>query len=843
MNGNATVGVASHLHRSVVVIHYFLVFAVFCATTAGCRRRLEVSDQARATSRSDHDPAETGSDAGRWPQWRGRNGCGIAAAGEPPTAFSDTQGYRWKVAVPGFGNSSPVVWDNVVLLTTQLGDSDLPMLAVLALDRSDGHLLWQAEAGVARGRTHVKNGYASASVATDGRRIFASFGGLGLFCYDFAGKQQWHVDFGKADHVWGMASSPVLFGKSVIQLCDYDGASFIAAFDQATGHELWKTPRASGGSWSTPVFVDADADGGRRTEMIVQGGSGLRQVIAYDPATGNEFWRTGETTDLVTPLPLLCNGLVYCASGRNGPILAIRPGGKGDVTDTHVVWNARRGGPYIPSGVCYRNRLYLLGDAGPLTCYDPGDGRIVWQTPLRGPFTSSLVAAAGRIYAISEHGTVYVFAAEDSYRLLATNELHSPCLATPAIVDGDLLVRTKTDLYCFAGSSSCTPQEERQNLHSSPPSDRSEIGVRSTSSTNAQSPTPDSKSWPVFRGDAEATGVSTAKLPKTLERLWTFSTKNGGFESTAAIAQNTVYIGCTDGKLYALDLESGKPKWDFATPLGFTASAAVQSGRVYIGDADGKFYCIDAAGGKKLWDFTADAEIDSSANFHHGRVLFGSQDGGLYCLDAASGKLAWKYQSPDQIRCFPTVAGDLGFVAGCDGELHVIDLRKGREVQAIKIDSPTGCAPAVMDGIVYVGTEGHSFFAIDPKAAQIVWQYENPDRRAFRSSAAVVPQAVIVGSRDKQVHALNPKNGQPLWAFATKGRVDSSPVVVGDRVFVGSADGRLYELDIKTGKARWQFEAGGAIVASPAVTEGRLVIGTDSGDLYCFGKKDRDRPK
>jgi outer membrane protein assembly factor BamB len=207
-------------------------------------------------------------------------------------------------------------------------------------------------------------------------------------------------------------------------------------------------------------------------------------------------------------------------------------------------------------------------------------------------------------------------------------------------------------------------------------------------------------------------------------------------------------------------------------------------------------------------------------------------------LDAATGKLAWKYQSQDQVRCFPTVAGNLGFVAGCDGHLHAIDLRGGKAVGSVPLDSPTGCSPAIMEGTVFVGTEGHTFFAIDPQQAKILWRSEDAEHgAAFRSSAAVTADAVIVGARDKQLHAFDPKTGRPLWTFTTKGRVDSSPVVVGDRVFFGSADGRLYGLMAKTGKKIWQFEVGGAIVASPAVADGRLVIGNDDGVLYCFGAK------
>jgi outer membrane protein assembly factor BamB len=360
-----------------------------------------------------------------------------------------------------------------------------------------------------------------------------------------------------------------------------------------------------------------------------------------------------------------------------------------------------------------------------------------------------------------------------------------------------------------------------------------------------QSPSPGSRplgslssSWPMFRGNAQATGVAESDLPEKLELLWTFSSDKGGFESTAAIVAGRVYIGSTDGNLYALDLATGKEIWRFSTPLGFTASAAVKNGLVYIGDGDGKFYCIDAATGKKRWEFVTDGEIDSSANFHGDCVLFGSQDTFLYCLNAGSGKLAWKYQSQNQIRCFPTVVGDQGFVAGCDSRLHVIDLEKGVEVGDVSIDSPTGTSPAVLEKTIFVGTEGHTFFAIDPRDRKVLWRREPVDRgAAFRSSAAVTPAAVIVGARDRRLHAFDPKTGKPLWSFTTKGRVDSSPVIVGDRVFFGSGDGRVYAADIKTGAERWRFTAGGAVVASPAVAEECLVIGNDVGQLYGFGRK------
>ena len=202
--------------------------------------------------------------------------------------------------------------------------------------------------------------------------------------------------------------------------------------------------------------MEADAQGVRRTELVVNGTAGSRGdgrlVMAYNPGDGQELWRVRGTTELVVPTALTGGGLVYSISGRNGPIMAIRPGGSGDVTDTHVVWKADRGGPYIPSGVLYRGRLYVVRDLQGVACYNPGNGNTIWTERLRGLFTASLVAADGRVYAINERGTVYVFRPGDSFELLAENELDERCLATPAIASGELFIRTRNHLSCIPGS-------------------------------------------------------------------------------------------------------------------------------------------------------------------------------------------------------------------------------------------------------------------------------------------------------------------------------------------------------------------------------------------------------
>ena len=220
--------------------------------------------------------------------------------------------------------------------------------------------------------------------------------------------------------------------------------------------------------------------------------------------------------------------------------------------------------------------------------------------------------------------------------------------------------------------------------------------------------------------------MARGELPEKPDLLWTFSTANGGFESTAAIVEGSVYIGCTDGKLYALNLQTGEKRWEFSTPLGFVASAAVRGGRVYIGDSDGLFYCLEAATRQEAVDFQTDAEIDSSANFHGDHVLFGSQDSTFIACRPPRASWSGSLRAQDQIRCFPTVVDNLGFVAGCDGQLHAIDLAQGKGVGEVKIDSPTGSSPAVMGGIVFVGTEGHTFFAIDPRRSKILGVTRTP---------------------------------------------------------------------------------------------------------------------
>jgi len=351
-----------------------------------------------------------------------------------------------------------------------------------------------------------------------------------------------------------------------------------------------------------------------------------------------------------------------------------------------------------------------------------------------------------------------------------------------------------------------------------------------------------SEGWNVFRGDAQSTGVAKTKLPADLDVLWEFKVPQGGFEGTPLIVKGTdgkktVYVADMDGKLFSLDLETGKKNWEVNLAIGIAASPAYQDGKIFVGDIDGYFHCVDEKG-NLVWKFETGGEISSSANFYNGHVLFGSQDSKLYLLNASDGKKVWEYATPDQIQCSATVAGNRAFVAGCDGFLHVIDLDKGEQIGSTDIHSPTRSTPATLGEHVFFGTEQAEFFAVDWKAIKNIWAFADDDgQSSVRGSAAVNKQHVIFGARNRQVYSLQPETGKQNWTVSLKAKVESSPVIVDDRVYVGSTDGRFYTLLLKNGDQVWEKQFNGGFLSSPAVAFERLVIATDRGVVYCLGKE------
>ncbi len=383
-----------------------------------------------------------------WSRWRGPSGQGAVTGTNYVDAWSDTTNVKWKVPVAGRGHSSPIVWkDHLFLTTATEGGAKVSMLAYRT---TDGTLLWNTtvpSTGVEH--TYHKNSHASATPMTDGQRIYASFGTHGLAAFDFSGKLVWHQKLGDLNNYHGSAGSPVLYKDRLFIFQDHGGpiGSFVAAFSATTGEVIWKKERSAGVGWGTPIVIDA----GDHDELVV---SSQQRVFAYDPDTGAELWTVRGNTREVIPTPVVGHGLVFCSSGRAGPTLAIKPGGKGDVTATHVAWSSPRGSPFVPSALVHGDLLYLINDMQSiLTVFDAKTGTSVYQDrlgePTREGFSSSPVAVGDKLFFTNDRGQTFVVQAGSTFKLLHVNELNAQVLASPALVDGTWYWRTDKELLAI----------------------------------------------------------------------------------------------------------------------------------------------------------------------------------------------------------------------------------------------------------------------------------------------------------------------------------------------------------------------------------------------------------
>jgi outer membrane protein assembly factor BamB len=388
--------------------------------------------------------AVEGEAATYWTRWRGPSGQGLVTGAGYLDRWSATEGIVWRTPLTGDGNSSPIVWRDRIFLTTAYQGG--ARLSVLAYRRSDGVKLWETYAPVRAGRAHQKNGFASATVATDGERLYASFGSA-LLGLDLNGTILWTAALGPIANYHGPAGSPLLYKDRVIVYQDQSQNAFIAAFDARSGRQLWRTARQGSVGWGTPIAIHVAG----HDEIIV---SGERQVQAYDPATGRELWRCQGNTQEVIPTPVVGYGMVFCASGRAGPTLAIRPGGSGDVTGSHLMWTSPRGSPFVPSPILYGGRIYTVNDmASIVTALDAATGKAAWQGRLgqatREGFSASPVAFDGKVFFTNDDGDTFVIAAGDTFRLLHVNRLGERTLASPALVDGRWYIRTDAHLLAI----------------------------------------------------------------------------------------------------------------------------------------------------------------------------------------------------------------------------------------------------------------------------------------------------------------------------------------------------------------------------------------------------------
>jgi outer membrane protein assembly factor BamB len=423
--------------------------------------------------------------AADWPQFRGPDACGVDASAPAPTHWNVQKGenIRWHTPIAGLAHSSPILWGNVVYLTTAVApgnqdvkvglygdimpveDQDSHQWRLLALDKKTGKILWDklGYEGIPRGKRHPKSTHCNSTPATDGQRIVAIFGSEGLFCFDRKGKLLWKKDLGpmKSGYYvvpsaqWGFSSSPVIHDGKVVVVCDVLGDSFLAEFDLADGREIWRTPRTDVPTWGTPAVAKA----GDRTEILI---NGWHHTGAYDFANGKEIWTFDGGGDIPVPTPIVAGGLAYFTSahGKERPMRAFRLDDKlvtvtpAGVTNPAVAWQQDRKGDYMQTPIIVGDFLYGCVDSGIVTCFEAKSGTVRYSERLGNGsegFTGSAVSDGRNLYFTSEVGNVYVVPANGSFSVAATNTLNETCLSTAAVSGGTLFYRTRHELLAIGG--------------------------------------------------------------------------------------------------------------------------------------------------------------------------------------------------------------------------------------------------------------------------------------------------------------------------------------------------------------------------------------------------------
>ena len=404
-----------------------------------------------------------------WPQWRGPEATGVARHGDPPIEWSEARNVRWKIEIPGRGSASPVVWDHQMFVLTAIPagapDQHAPLGAiqprvphrfvVLSIDRRSGKVLWERVAAetTPHESAHGENGtWASASAATDGEHIIASFESRGYYAYDMNGKLVWQKDLGdkRMRNTFGEGSTPALHGNYLAIVWDHQGESFIAVLDKRTGEEIWRQPRKEIDTWATPLVVTVNG----RAQVIT---GAMNQIVSYDLQTGDVVWHTEGLTMNPIPSPVSDGEMVWLMSGfRGNSLKALRlAGAKGAISGTPAVaWTLERDTPYVPSPLLYDNVLYVLkSNNGILSAFDAKTGKphySVQRLDAVPNVFASPVGAAGRVYIPGREGATLVITQGPAFEVLATNHLDDGFDASPALVGNEIYLRGYQYLYCIA---------------------------------------------------------------------------------------------------------------------------------------------------------------------------------------------------------------------------------------------------------------------------------------------------------------------------------------------------------------------------------------------------------
>jgi len=426
------------------------------------------------------EPSQTAYEK-NWPQWRGPYANGVSPYGKPPVIWDENKNIKWKIEIPGKGHATPIIWDDQIFILTAIktdkkieSQDEAPAqaaqeqsqrralsakteyvhkFAILAINRSDGSIIWQhiAREELPHEGSHSTGTWASNSPLTDGEHIYAYFGSRGLYCYDMQGKLIWDRDFGdmKIRMSFGEGSSPALYKDKIVVNWDHEDQSFIVALDKKTGKELWKVDRDEATAWATPLIVESNG----QPQVITSATSKIR---SYDLSTGQLLWESSGMTVNAIPSPVTADGMVYIMSGYRGSALqAIRLStAKDNIAGTKaLVWTHDKDTPYTPSPLLYDDMLYFTsGLSSSLSCFNASTGEAYYSRQKLeglGGLYASPVGADGRIYISSRNGTTQVIKHGAQYEVLATNKLDDSFSASPVIVDNELYLRGEKNLYCI----------------------------------------------------------------------------------------------------------------------------------------------------------------------------------------------------------------------------------------------------------------------------------------------------------------------------------------------------------------------------------------------------------
>jgi outer membrane protein assembly factor BamB len=400
--------------------------------------------------------ASTGSVfGGDWPAWRGPRGTGVADEKNVPLKWSQESNIAWKAELPGEGNSTPIVWGDKVFVSCASDKGRLRSL--LCFSKQTGEQLWAKSVHYPKAElTHDTNPFCSSSPVTDGERVIVWHGSAGIYCYDLDGREQWKKDLGQFEHIWGNASSPVIYKDLVILNAGPGLRTFLLAMKKDTGEEVWRRDVEDAtsqkvdefrGSWSTPVLYQ---EKGRDLMAL----SMPKHLIAFDPLTGETVWQSTGLSLLAYTSPLVSDEAIIAMSGYHGPAIAVRPGGMGDVTETHRLWQQENKNPQrVGSGVLVDGHVYIFNEDGIAWCLSAVTGERKWEKRLGGRSWSSMSCVDGRIYAMNMDGTTFVLEVNpNACKVLAENHLDEMVRSSHAFSDGRIFIRTYRHLWCIAES-------------------------------------------------------------------------------------------------------------------------------------------------------------------------------------------------------------------------------------------------------------------------------------------------------------------------------------------------------------------------------------------------------